>query len=142
MALAAALSFLVWLPNAAIIHLLLVSFGIRQPPGVSFVLLVALCIGVMIPSAPGFIGTIQYVSVTVLGLFGVARGEALSYSLVYHACVYVPVVATGLWCVAIEGVSFKEMNFMAGKRGETREPAPGEPVPRQRIRPNTERSGE
>ncbi len=115
---AAAISPLVWLPGVAMIHLLLYSFGIHLPAAISFLLQVALCIGVMIPSAPGYIGTIQYVSVAVLGLFGVASGQALSFSLVYHACVFVPVVAIGLVCLAIERVSFSEINVLAKRRAE------------------------
>jgi hypothetical protein len=120
MALAAVLSPLVWLPNAAMIYLLFEAFGIHLSVSVAFVLLVALCIGVMIPSAPGFIGTIQYVSVAVLGLFGVAHGQALSFSLVYHACIFAPVVVTGLACLAIEGVSFSELNVLARRREQDR----------------------
>lgn len=127
LAAAALWSPFVWLPNAAMIHLLLVSFGIHLSVAVSFLLLVALCIGVMIPSAPGFIGTIQFVCVAVLGLFGVPRGQALSFSIVYHACIYVPVVAAGFACLAIEGMSFGEMRVAARRDASTGEPPEGGP---------------
>jgi len=110
---AALLSPLVWLPSAAILHLLLISFGIHLPVFVSFLLLIALCIGVMIPSAPGFIGTIQFVSVAVLGLFGVPRSQALSFSLVSHACTFIPVTVAGLVCLLVERVSFSEMRMVS-----------------------------
>jgi hypothetical protein len=116
MCIAVLLSPLVWLPSAAIIHLLLVSLNIHLPLSVSFLLLVALCIGVMIPSAPGYIGTIQFVSVAMLALFGIPRERALSFSLVYHACIYVPVVAAGLLCLARGGVSFRDIRLVARRR--------------------------
>ena len=108
----ALLSPLVWLPNAVIIYLILVSFGIHLPVAVSFLLLVAVCIGIMIPSAPGYIGTIQFVSAGVLTLFGVPRGEALSFSLVYHACIFIPITAAGLACLLAGKVSLDEMRLV------------------------------
>lgn len=113
---AVALSPLVWLPSAAIIQLLLLSIGVRLPISVSFLLLVALCIGVMVPSAPGFIGTIQFVCVAVLALFEVPRGRALTFSIVYHAVIYLPVVATGLLCLVRQGVSLRDMSLAARRR--------------------------
>lgn len=117
-AIATVLSPLVWLPGVAMIHLLLVSFDIHASPSISFLLQVALSIGVMIPSAPGYIGTIQYVAVAVLGLFGVAGGTALSFSLVYHACVFVPIVAIGLACLPMERLSFSELSVLSRRRVE------------------------
>lgn len=113
---AALLSPLVWLPNAAIIYLLLISFGIHLPVAISFLLLVAVCIGIMIPSAPGYIGTIQFVSVGVLAVFGVSRGQALSFSLVYHGCIFIPITAAGLVCLFAGKVSFDEMRIVVKQK--------------------------
>ncbi len=108
----AILSPLVWLPNVFLIYMLLISFGIYLPLAISFLLLVALCIGIMIPSAPGFIGTIQFVSVAVLALFDVPRGQALSFSLVFHGCSFIPVTVAGLVCLITGRVSFSEMRMV------------------------------
>jgi uncharacterized membrane protein YbhN (UPF0104 family) len=83
---------------------------------VSFLLLVAVCIGIMIPSAPGYIGTIQFVSAGLLTLFGVPRGEALSFSIVYHVCIFVPITAAGLVCLLAGKVSFDEMRIVIRQR--------------------------
>jgi len=109
MGVAIALSPLVWLPNAAAIHLLLVSTGIHLGALVSLLLLVALCVGVTIPSAPGFVGNVQFVSVEILRLFGVQAGSALTFSLIYNACIFLPVLLTGIACVVAEGLSFAEI---------------------------------
>jgi uncharacterized protein (TIRG00374 family) len=105
----AALSLLVWLPYAVTIHLLLGSFDIVLPIQVSFLVLVAMGIGVMIPSAPGYIGTIQFVCAAVLPVFSVTRDEALSFSILYHVCTYIPVTVVGLIYLLVEGISFREM---------------------------------
>ncbi len=103
------LTFFVWLPNVLVIHILLISFGINLPLFASFLLIVALGIGVMIPSAPGFVGTIQFVCVAALALFAVTRSEALSFSMIYHASVFIPVTFVGLVFMFIERVSFSEV---------------------------------
>ena len=114
---ASVLSLLVWLPYVLLIHLLLGSFGIALPVYVSFLLLVAMGIGVMIPSAPGFIGTIQFVCVAVLAAFSVAGDQALSFSIIYHACTFVPVTATGLVYLLVEGISLADIRTSSGTPG-------------------------
>jgi uncharacterized protein (TIRG00374 family) len=116
------LSLLIWLPHAAIIYLLLISFDITIPVYASFLLLVSLGIGVMVPSAPGFVGTIQFVCVAVLSLFSVSKGEALSFSLVYHACIYLPVTAIGLVYFFVEGMSFRDIQKSIGPGADGRAP--------------------
>jgi uncharacterized protein (TIRG00374 family) len=105
----AVLSIFIWVPNIVIIYLLLLSFGIHLPFFASMVLLVAIVIGVTIPSAPGYIGTIQYATVAGLALFGVPKSLALSFSLVYHAAVFIPATIAGIICLPAAGFSFREL---------------------------------
>ncbi len=110
------LSPVVWLPIVALIHCLLIGTGIHLPVQVSFLLLVALCIGVIVPSAPGYVGNVQFVCVGVLKLFGVPAGKALTFSIIYNGCVFVPVLVTGLVCLFAEGLSFKEIRGIIGMK--------------------------
>jgi uncharacterized protein (TIRG00374 family) len=107
------LSLLVWFPNVVIIHLLLRAMGIELPFQASFVLLVILAIGIMIPSAPGFAGTIQYCSVIGLAIFSIPKSLALSFSIVYHAGVFIPVTGTGLVCLILSGKSLADLKKAA-----------------------------
>jgi uncharacterized membrane protein YbhN (UPF0104 family) len=54
-------------------------------------------LGSMIPSAPAFVGTLQYACVVGLGVYGVDRGEALAFSAVYHATQFFPITLVGLY---------------------------------------------
>jgi len=112
------LSLFVWIPSGFTIYISLASFDIHLPLYVSFFMLSLFCIGVMIPSAPGFIGTIQFLSVTGLALFGVSKGQALSFSLFYHICQYIPILTIGLIYFFIEGFSFTQFKS-SQKREET-----------------------
>ncbi len=108
------LSPLVWLPNVAMISILLASAGIHCSVLVSTLLLVALCVGVALPSAPGFVGNVQFVCVAILKLFGVETEQALMFSLIYNACIFVAVLGNGLVCVFAEGLSFGEIGGIIG----------------------------
>lgn len=123
-AVSAMFSLLVWLPHVLIIHLLLLSFDIHLMILASLVLLVSLGIGVMIPSAPGFVGTIQYVCVLGLALFNVSREQALSFSIVYHASVFIPVTAVGLIFLFVERLSFAELQSSFRGNNQTEEDQP------------------
>ena len=52
-------------------------------------------LGVAIPSSPGFVGTYQWLSVAALGVFDVAREDALSFAILVQAVWYIPTTAVG-----------------------------------------------
>ncbi|MCK4821030.1 flippase-like domain-containing protein [bacterium] len=106
---ASLLSFLVWIPPSLAIACLLLSFDIPLPLYASFLLQIIICLGVMIPSAPGYVGIIQYCSVLGLGLFGIHKSDALSFSFLLHVSQYISITGVGFICVLIEGFSFGQM---------------------------------
>lgn len=103
------LSLLVWIPNIAIIWVLFISFDFSLPLYAPVVLFVILTIGIMIPSAPGFVGTVQYCCVLGLGMFGIGKSEAISYSIIYHLGIYITITGTGILCLFLEGLSRSEI---------------------------------
>lgn len=103
---ASVLSLAVWIPNVAAIHFVLNSFGMDLPLHSAVVVFIVVTFGIMIPSAPGFVGTIQYGFVLALGLFGMPESFALSASILYHVGVYIPLTVAGVVCVLAEGISF------------------------------------
>ena len=56
----------------------------------------ALNLGVAIPSSPGFVGTYQWLGVSALALFGVAREAGLAFAIVMQAVWYVPTTIVGV----------------------------------------------
>ncbi len=78
------LSCLIWLINGLAIYALFQAFDFSLPPVAAFVLMIVLVIGIAIPTAPGFIGNWHFSCVLGLGLFGVAKTEALTFAIVYH----------------------------------------------------------
>lgn len=109
-------SILVWLPNGVIIYILAKSFDIDLPFSGALLMLAIYTFGIMIPSAPAFIGTIQYFSVIGLSLFGVSRPVALGFSVIYHLCAFLPVTIVGFIFMFIEGYSLMELRKSAGEQ--------------------------
>ncbi len=109
------LSLVVWIPWGFVIYIMFFSVGLKLSILVAFFLLTMLCIGIMIPSAPGFIGIVQFIFVAGLGLFDVPRAQALGYSFIYHLTQYVPLVLVGLYFLFREGFSFSQISKSSDK---------------------------
>jgi uncharacterized protein (TIRG00374 family) len=78
----------------------------------------------LIPQAPGFIGVFEAVAMAVLvGGFGVARDPALSYVLVLHAALLIPVTLLGFYYMARESMSYNDLVNLEGTRAEAAQEA-------------------
>jgi uncharacterized protein (TIRG00374 family) len=61
------------------------------------VLVLLICtIGVALPSAPAFIGTIELSFVMVLGWYGIPVDKALAVAIIYHSLNFIIVTSTGI----------------------------------------------
>jgi uncharacterized membrane protein YbhN (UPF0104 family) len=72
------------------------AFGLHFTVPMASLLLCGMGLGSAIAPTPGYVGTYQSVTVTVLGPFGVSRDAALAYALVMQAAGYVVVLMLGL----------------------------------------------
>jgi glycosyltransferase 2 family protein len=62
-------------------------------------------LGVAIPSSPGFVGTYEWLGVASLGLIGVGSEQALAFSILIHACWYVPTTLAGGLALGVRGLA-------------------------------------
>jgi hypothetical protein len=115
------LSFLMWACFAVVIRMCFASAhltigGNPLPFSASLVVLVVIGIGIMVPSGPGFIGTMQAAAVFGLAIVGYAdAGRALSFSIIYHATQWFPIVLVGLFYLMKENLSLAQVGRMAGR---------------------------
>ncbi|MFH1784736.1 MAG: lysylphosphatidylglycerol synthase transmembrane domain-containing protein [bacterium] len=103
------LSVIGWILNVMILWLVFIAFGIDRPFPVITIVLTIILISVMIPSSPGYIGTWEYFGVFAMGLFGIDKNLAFSCVLVHHMTQYIPLLVLGLFFIAREGMSLKEV---------------------------------
>lgn len=70
---------------------------------------VLVAVFIMIPAAPGFVGTFQAGCVVALSVFAVPKEEALSFSILIHAVQFMTVNLIGALCFVREGISLREI---------------------------------
>jgi hypothetical protein len=101
------------------------AFGLYPNIAASFILLIFVAAGVMLPSAPGFVGVFQAATIGAFvllnnlnllgqhstGPFGVSKGEALSFSIILWLCSFLPVTLLGLYYLRREHLSLKSMEM-------------------------------
>jgi uncharacterized protein (TIRG00374 family) len=102
-------SILIWVVTGISNYFIFLAFGLHPPIQASFILLVIVCLGVMLPAAPGFVGTFQFFSIFALARFGYDKSVALPFSIVLHACQYFPVTLLGLYYLRKEHLSLKTL---------------------------------
>ncbi len=103
MARAVGVSVLVWLAESTMFYCFFKGFHLGLPGQVelSFYSAVALAcllnMGLVIPSAPGYIGTYEAFLVAALGVFGVTdRATATAYAILLHLAQYIPITLIGI----------------------------------------------
>jgi len=114
------LTIWVWVIMALPYAMMSMAFGFGETYGASAWHVGVACVAiiavfVMIPAAPGFVGTYQAGCIVALAIFGVPREEALAFSLLAHFLTMAPVTILGLALAFRQGV-------MGGGRGETLAP--------------------
>lgn len=98
-------SALTWFLTALQVMVLADGMHIHIPWEAGWVMIIALAIGVTLPSAPGFVGTFEYAVIVCLLLYGVSRPEAVMFALLLHAISVLPIVVLGLAVVWADGLS-------------------------------------
>jgi glycosyltransferase 2 family protein len=106
---AALLSLLVWLCEGASYLILSQGIGLGMPgatrPAAIGLTLVTINLGIMVPSAPGYVGAQEFFGTLALGVFGADAAAALAFVLVSHAVQYGLVTGLGLVFFAREHLS-------------------------------------
>ena len=92
-------SLLSWLLMLAIVYLSLQAVGLAGPVPMAAIILAFTVIGLLLPTSPGFVGTIQVAFVSGAQLFGVGQEQALASSIFYNAIITLPPILVGVVCI-------------------------------------------
>jgi hypothetical protein len=107
-------SLAVWLGVAGAFGLGIAAFDLPVPwvrGALSLTAIVA--IAVSVPGGPGFIGMFQVGCEVALGVYGIAKSLAFSYSVLEHVVQFASSVLPGLYFFLRENLSLKEMRAEA-----------------------------
>ncbi len=86
------------------------AFDLRLSFWVGLVVLLAIQVANIPPSVPGKIGIFEYAVILALSLFGIAKGQALSYGITLHLVSFVPKILLGLVFLPRIGISLRRNN--------------------------------
>jgi hypothetical protein len=100
---AAGLSLVAWILDAAIYLLVARAIGIDLPVHAAVVISAVAALSTAVPSAPGFIGTLELAISTVAQAFGVEPAASLALAIVVHAVALVPISLAGVVAAIVVG---------------------------------------
>jgi glycosyltransferase 2 family protein len=109
-------SLTLWGLSVAQIYVLGLSMGLSLPFMAPFFILVLLCFSVVLPSAPGYIGTFHVACQYGLIFYGFSRANALSMAIILHAAGFIPTVLLGLLAFSLHHISLRSLSNGMGNR--------------------------
>lgn len=109
-------SLVMWSMYALALHVSMWALGIQAPWYAGVVMLVVTAIGIMVPAAPGYIGTLNLACVAGLALFGVGKDQSVPFSWFYWLSQWLPISLVGLYYLRREGLTLKSIGS-AGESG-------------------------
>jgi glycosyltransferase 2 family protein len=86
---------LAWMLSALCAYIVSVAFHLHLSFACGVLVVVAVGLGMILPSPPGAVGVFEGAALIALKAFGVSHSEALPYALVLHAVNFVPFVLVG-----------------------------------------------
>ena len=98
-----------WTVEAGTYYVVSLCFDFHLPVYVAFVTLAIVNFGTLIPAGPGYVGTFEFFCVSALSLVSVDKSVALSYALVLHAVLVIPITVIGMMYFVKDHVSLAEM---------------------------------
>lgn len=105
------ISLLIWLVEASLFYFVALGFNI-QISYLSILFLTCIVnIIIMIPSAPGYIGTFEFFVTEGMVLFGVPPALAASYSIGLHLALWLPITVLGAIFLSRLGFGLKIKEF-------------------------------
>jgi uncharacterized protein (TIRG00374 family) len=103
-------SLVLWGLSVVQIYMLGLSMGLSLPFMAPFLILVLLCFSVVLPSAPGYIGTFHLACQYGLIFYGFGRSHALSMAIILHAAGFIPTVLLGFLAFSLHHISLRSLS--------------------------------
>jgi uncharacterized protein (TIRG00374 family) len=99
----------IWMSEAVMIWGIAMALGLVIALKWAAVSTAVLGLGLMIPAAPGGLGTYELLGTETFKLAGIAASSALTLTIVIHAWVFLANIAFGICALAVQGVSLAQL---------------------------------
>ncbi len=114
------LALVVWGIEGSVFYLVGQSFHMDLNYFQGVLVMIIIGTGAILPTAPGYVGTVEFLGVTALSFLGVDKNQAFGYILTLHAIQLVVITAWGIRSMIVEKLTLSELI-----RIEKSEAAPG-----------------
>ncbi|MEA5000871.1 MAG: lysylphosphatidylglycerol synthase transmembrane domain-containing protein [Endomicrobiaceae bacterium] len=102
-------SLIVWFVEAYSYQLFFSAFGVQVSLMESIFVIIVIGMGVIIPTAPGFIGAIEFMGIIALGIFGVEKSTAFACIASLHFADMMAIYLLGIIGIIKEKLSFIDL---------------------------------
>jgi len=106
------LSFGMFLSFSVALWITAWSLEIALPWYAGLVMLVVTAIGIMVPAAPGYVGTLHVACTAGLALYGVEKTPASAFGWFYFFSQWLPITSVGLFYLNREGLSLQSLGHV------------------------------
>jgi len=114
----------IWITEAGSIWGLAAALGLAVSLKSAVVASAVLGLGLMIPAAPGGLGTYELFGTEAFKLAGIAASSALALTLAIHAWVFLANITLGIGFLAVKGISLAQLSNRLGE-----DPGPQSTIP-------------
>lgn len=104
-----AISILMWGCSIVSIYFMLLSVNIKVQFFAALVVYTITMIGISLPTAPGFVGNIQYSSILALSIYHIPKEEAIAFSFIFQILGVGITIILGLIFLPAVDISFSKM---------------------------------
>ena len=102
-------SFMIWFAEATTFYLVACAFHLSISFFGAIFIMGLICLGLIIPSSPGFIGVYEYFSITALQLLSVPKSQAIPYTVVIHGLQFSLIMCLGFFFLWKENLSWQQL---------------------------------
>ena len=99
-----------WVTSILVNLCLLLAMDLKLPWTAPILILLGLQAGISLPSVPMKVGIFEYICVLVLEIYGVSQVTGLSYGILLHLLVILPILGSGLYFLTISDRIFPGSN--------------------------------
>jgi hypothetical protein len=113
------MTVVIWTLEAAFVWAMAASVDVELTWAGGALVTAVLGLGLMVPAAPAYIGTYEFFTISVLGLFGASGEGALALAVIMHAWVLIVTTTVGVAALGSSGLGFSRLIALAGGPGSS-----------------------
>ncbi|MFC1501658.1 lysylphosphatidylglycerol synthase transmembrane domain-containing protein [Elusimicrobiota bacterium] len=110
------LSITVWTLEATVYLIISYAFGLQLNLLHCILVMAIIATGSILPTAPGYVGTMEFLGVASLAFLGVEKNSAFAFIVTLHAMQLFTIFMLGIRGIVREKISFSDMLNIANKK--------------------------